>query len=499
MNFKKIINIINPQPILAGLEISDLELRFIKLKRDNLISVSVKLAPGIIEEGKIKNRPNFIAALSSLHSKITSKKKKKIYVIVSIPSVNVYAKTFNLPSIASNNIEEAANLNLQMISPINFADTYSDWQLVNENKRYDGQVEILGALAPSSVIKEFSSSLEEAGFGIGAIEFSALSLARLAIDLGVGVDVKSPEILLQISSEGLNFSAIRNGNLYFTHFNYWKTVSNFKETGKIPFLDFKEFLIKETQKILHFYESHWEGKINKVILVSQGLNNEIVKIFSENLSLKIQLLTLKKFNQLSPVWYCALSLALRGLIPRSQDNIISLTDTGTKEKFQQHQVINFINIWRNIILISLVFIIMVFGATTWFLADKMEFINVPRVDLLGAMKIEELDQLNKEVVDFNKKVKLTLEAKQSSINLFPIFEKIKNLAGDDITLERIFIQSLETPILINATAVNREAVINFRDALEQQAQFYQINLPLLNIVSLVDGPIKFSVSFKVKF
>lgn len=496
-NFKKILNVINPQPVLAGLEISDLALRFIKLKGNNLVSASVKLSPGIIKEGKIKDRPNFISALNNLHSQITRKKRKKIYVIVNVPNVNIYTQVFNLPIIASNNFEEAAKLNLQMISPIDFTDTYSDWQPIGENKTDGGQTEILGALAPKSVIEEFSGSLEEAGFGAAAIEFSALSLARLAVNLGVGIDIKNPYILLQISADGLNFSIIRNGNLYFTHFNSWKTAS--KEQGKISLSDFKELIINETKKVLHFYEARWGGRINKVILVSSGLNKETIQILSENLSLEVQALTLKKFSQSSSDWYCALSSALRGSIPRSQDTIISLASVGTEEKFQRYRIANFINIWRNIVLASSIFVIVVFGASLWFLTNTMESINIPDAGLLKASEINELNKLQEKAKIFNKKAQLALNAKQqTSGNWHLFFEKINNIAGDDINLKRIFIQSLETPVLVNAEAIDRETAINFKNALAQQPQFYEVNLPLSNIISSADGPAKFSISFKIR-
>ena len=495
INFKKIVNIINPQPVLAGLEISNSDLRFIKIKGDNLISVSLKLPTGVMEDGKIKDKRKFIESLSNLHSQITNRKKKKIYVIVNIPNINVYAKVFNLPIAASVNLEEAANLNLQMISPIDFVETYNDWQLVGENKTDGNQMEILGALAPKSIIEEFISSLEEANFGAVAIEFPALSLVRLAANFGTDIDIKNQYLLLQVCSEGLNFNIIKNGNLYFTHFYPWKL--NGKEQGQISFSDFKDLIIKETQKVLNFYETHWEGRINKVILASSGLTKETIKILSEDLSLEVQPLALNKFSQLSSDWHSALSLAFRGLIPRSQDTIISLASVGTEDNFKRYRIINFINIWRNIVFVSLIFIIAVFGASRWFLSETMESIKLSDTILPKTTEINELNALQEKAKSFNEKVELALESKKTDANWSLFFEKINSMAGKDIVLERIFVQSLEAPVLINATAVNQEAAINFKNILSQQRQFYEINLPLSNIISSVEGPVKFSISFKI--
>ncbi len=496
MNIKKFINIINPQPVLGGLEISDLALRFIKLKGDNLISAFVNLPQGVIKDGKIKKRADFLSALLNLHSQITGKKKKKIYVIAGIPNINVYLKVFSLPLTASANFKEAAKLNLQMISPIEFSETYNDWQPVGENKIDGGQIEILGALASRKIIEGYGNSLEEAGFVVAAVEYPALSLVRLAVEFGAGVNVKNPYLLFQVSGDGLNFSIIRNGNLYFAHFYPWKTAV--QEEGKISFSSFKELVIRETQKVLNFYGTHWEGQINKVILVSSGFNKEVAKILSEDLSLNTQSLVLKKFSNLSPDWYGALSSALRGAIPRSQDTIISLASVGTEEKFQRYRIINFAYIWRNIVFALLIFMIAVFGAAEGFLIKTMKSVNVSSVVSVGKSEIAELKALREEAGDFNKKVELALKAKRAVIDWPLILVKIKNSVSNGVVFERIFIQSLKDPVLINATAINQEAAINFKNVLIQEPRFYEVDLPLSNIISSTDGPVKFRVSFKIK-
>lgn len=499
MNFKKIFNIINPQPVLAGLEINNSELRFMKIRGDDSTSASLKLPPGVMEAGKIKDKRNFTESLLNLHSQITGRKKKKIYVIVSIPNVNVYAKVFNLPTTASANLEEAANLNLQMISPIDFAETYSDWQTVGENKNDGNQMEILGALAPKSIIDEFIGCLEEANFGVAAIEFSALSLVRLAAGFGIGIDIKNQYLLLQVGGDGLNFSIMKNGNLYFAHFYPWKSDEKEKEQRQISFSDFKELVVEETRKVLNFYETHWEGKINKAILTSSGLVKETIKILSEDLSLEVQPLTLKKFNQLSPDWHGVLSLAFRGLIPRSQDTIISLASVGTEDNFKRYRIVNFISIWRNVVFVSLIFIVAVFGASVWFLSKTMKSINLSDTVLPKTTEINELSALQERAKSFNEKVETALKSKKTGANWSLFFEKINNSANSaNVTLKRILIQSAEAPAIIDAIAVNQEAVINFKNFLIQQPQFMDVDLPLSKINVAVDGSAEFSVGFKIK-
>src|SRR3990167_4899887 len=131
------------QPLVGGLEINDLNLRFAYIKKGNVFSTSVKLEPETIKDGKIQDRQNFLKALNKLHSQISSYSRKKICVIATIPDNNVYAQIFNLPESAEAQLEEAAKLNLQMISPIDFERAYSDWQAVGKSR--ENGFEILGA------------------------------------------------------------------------------------------------------------------------------------------------------------------------------------------------------------------------------------------------------------------------------------------------------------------------------------------------------------------
>src|SRR3990167_6970625 len=210
--FKKILKLFSYQPLIGGLEINDFDLRFIHIKKGNVFPASVKLEPETVKDGKIQNRQNFLKALNQLHSQITNYSRKKICVIATIPDNNVYAQIFNLPESAEAQLEEAAKLNLQMISPIDFERAYSDWQAVGKSR--ENGLEILGAFIHSELIDELDDSLREANFAPVAIEFSSLSLARLASELGEAINPQNPFILFNV---GANAARNRAG-----HRQHWR-------------------------------------------------------------------------------------------------------------------------------------------------------------------------------------------------------------------------------------------------------------------------------------
>ncbi|MBI5079517.1 hypothetical protein HZB06_02500 [Candidatus Wolfebacteria bacterium] len=494
----QILNFINPQPPIGGLEISESDLRFVGFKRGNVFRFGLKLAPGIIEDGKIKNRQDFLTALLKLRAEIAGKTAKRIYIVVNISDSDIYTEIFNLPFTASANINEAANLNLQMISPIDINFSYYDWQLLGE-KVIEGsdQLEFFGAFIPKHVINEYESVLTEAGFGVAAVEFPGLSLTRILIEAGEEILKDKAYFLLYLGGNGLTFCLIKNGNLYFAHSVSWSSV--YGSERKIVFDSFKKLIIDETKKVLNFYENHWQGNaIENFLIVAPGLINEISRIVSENFpSLTVKIPVLKKFKELTTEWFAALGGAVRGLIPRSEDTIISLASIGTEEKFRQFQTLNFIKIWRNIVFASLFFVFLIFASAEWFLIKTEKALEKNTVNASVVAEKEEIGRLENEAINFNKKIESVLAAKKQSAEFSPFFEKIRELAAEEVTIDRILVQSAETPVIISGRAKGEKAVIDFKDVLEKTPQFKNINLPFSTITPAGNQMFNFSISFTV--
>jgi len=507
MSIKRILNIINPQPQVGGLEISDSALRFVMVKGSKLGLNSLNLTAGTISEGKIRDKDNFKTAVKKLHSQIARRKGKKIYVILNIPDVNVYTQVFNLPMVAIENLEEAAHLNLQMISPSDFSSVYSDWQKVGENKTDGGQLEILGTFAANKAVDEFVECLKEANFVVAAIEFPSLAVSRLISGLEGSV---KPLLLLYITSGGLSFGLIRNRNLYFNHFVPWPVSGE----RQISLSSIKEIIIRETQRILNFSGTHWpDTQISDLLLAAPALEEKISQIISENFPLSVQKINLpsklvapdsqwsvnnSQLTSLASDWFAALGSAVRGLIPRAKDIIISLASTGTEEEFRQHQLINFIKIWRNIILTSLSFILIAFAVVDLFLMRDANSLNGQLANLANLPELKEVNKLQEEAEEFNRNIELGLRAKNRIYDWSQFFGKIRELAGEAVTIERVFIQAKETPILLNGQAADEKTVIDFKNKLAQDPQFQNVDLPLSNIVSAADGSLKFTITFKLK-
>ena len=404
----KALKLLNPQPLIGGVEISDHFLRYLILKGGQPKFYSVKLDPGIVIEGKLQNKDAFLKALLNLRQQITKKAREKLFVILNISAANVYSQIFDLPKVAEENLEEAAQLNLQMISPISTSEAYYDCQKIGENLA-EGKIEIAGAFIYKNIIDDFSEVFLKANFVVVAVEFLPLAIARVMKDLAVNFDNQAPYIVFYLSSDGLNFLIVKNSNLYFNYFTSWRSLKGEKRYLSLD--EFRAVIIEETKKILSFYNRNWSEPIKSFILMAQGLNSEVKEIITKEFSLTTEEVTLKKFNQVGQNFFPALGSALRGQIDRSEDTIISLASTGTEVEFRRQMFIAFIHLWQKIAFSFLIFIIASLSVTDVFLSKRLTNLQNDK-NSINFSNQEEFNNLQSQAKDFNKKVALLSAAKK---------------------------------------------------------------------------------------
>lgn len=507
-DFKKILKILSPTPEIGGVEISDSAVKFALVKNDKSVFASLNLASGIVSEGKVLDKNKLKEALKKLHSRITPKLKKKVYAVVNIPDDNVYAQSFNLPVAASSNLEEAARLNLQMISPVDFLTAYSDWQKIGEIKNDGGQLELLGAFISGGIVDDIIECLKETNFVIVAVEYAGLALSRVA---AAALPQNSDFVLMHLGANGLNFIFVKNSNFYFSHFAPWPK----GEERQIKMSVVEEMVISETQKTLNFIGSHWpETQIKNIFFSTPILEEKVIDIISKNFGLTAQKIVLpadlkdlagqwsvrdKQIISLGSDWFSVLGSALRGLIPRSKDIIISLASAGTEEEFRQYRIINFAKIWRNAVLASFGLILVTFIFVDIFITSVTNSLNSQLINLANLSVSQDIIDLQKEAKNFNDRIDLALTAKQETYDFYPMLEKLIGFArNNNISINRIFIPSRISQVLFNGQASDYQSIIDFKEKLGNDSQFQEIDMPLSGVIMDSDGRSSFGITFKIK-
>ncbi|EKD23781.1 MAG: hypothetical protein ACD_81C00184G0004 [uncultured bacterium] len=493
---KKIIDTINPPVQIGGLEASDSYIRYVSIKGKKADFVSAKLEPGIIEDGKIKDKEKLFGVLASFHDQMVGK-EKRIWTIASISDSNVYTEMFMLPKSTGEGLKEAAQLNLQMISPIDFNLAHADWHQVGEREVAGVlQSEILGAFVPKQFIEEFEQIADRAGFEIAAIEFPMLALTRAIVELSDQFDKKKNYLVFRLGSDGISFGLVKNGELYFLHFVGWATVYGTERRATLQSL--KKMIVDEIHKVLSFYETHWEGTLTDLFLVTPTFEKEIKEAITENFpNLRVEIPNLPQFKELSIGWFSVLGSAFRGIIPRDADTMVSLATAKTRDKYELHQMTNFVRLWRNVVVTVLGGVFLLLIGLDIFLGSSGKTLAQKLADTSRNPAIEQLDELQKEANIFNQKIDSLARAQQERLRWSGFFEDMQKMAGSDIVVKRILIESIDAPVTIFGESAAQPAIGEFKKALEANPKLSEVRFQLSSVSQAEGGKFSFSMSFKI--
>lgn len=484
----RFIELLKPVPFIAGLSVTDSSLRYFEFKGGKERSVSLRLPPGIIEGGKIKDRENLIAALKTVHKEASKGSHDPLKLVLSLQGNTVFAQTFTVPSISEYNLDEAAMLNLQMISPVDIKQSYYSWQRIGRSSRDASQIELLGAFIPKDTVDQYVSALTEANYQVVAVEFSSLSIVRSINSTGIfAKDV--PYVICEVGSEGLEFLIVRNGSLYFDYFFPWSFLQGEGQTITVSQLE--DAIAAQIKKLINFYVGHWGGKIENVVLVASSMQEKLYHMIKGKFpELELEVVVPKQVS-------AAHGAALRGLVPRSQDVDISLMSVSAQQVFERDQVVSFIAGWRNVLTVVFGFLVLLFVFVDLFLrsfAAEAERTAKLNIDSTGTKASTEIVG---KVNEFNGMVALVGKAKANDAAISVFFDEMQARGGGLIQFDKIYFPGVGKQAVIEGTAAREHDILTFKQSLDEVPQFEDIQLPLGSMVPTSSGRYSFLIRFKV--
>lgn len=492
--FEELINFfedLSTQPDVGGLHITNSSVQYVSFQygQDNPIHYSVKLPPGVVEDGRIKDAQKLVEALRKLHTMITENNPKdRIKVVVGLPSNVAFTQNFNIPNVGKSRLDESAELNLQMVSPIQAEDAYMSWQLISETKDKYG---ILGAFSNKAVVDEFKSALLASNFHPIAVEFPSLSLSW-TVNRIIGPRDESM-LILNVSSNGIDIFLLRNGYIYFDYFKSWNSIQ--AGSSEISEELFNQSLLEEVRKVVNFTSSHFDESLRYAFFVAPGLENKIKNIIENNFQIQAYPLQ-SKFGDLGPAWYSVIGSAIRASWSREKDRFISIGTAKVEEVFYREQSIDFIKRWRNIFAgVVVIFLLLFVGAAALLrvqpniLEQRLSEFNVQ------AQRVE-LEELESEAERFNNIVGSIEDVRTGSGSIPMFIDEIRSIGEDyNIRMNQINIPSLDSSIQVSARGPDSNTVVRFKNELTENPKFTNIDLPFSEITTTDGNFVTFNMSF----
>lgn len=363
---------LNLNPEIFGIDINDLSIKLIKLKKKHkgfeIVSLNeVKIKPGVIKEGVIKDEDELARVIKQACASVKGKKLETKYVAVALPEEKSFSQVIQMPKMTEEELRLAVPFEAANYIPLPVDKVYVDFQPINAHQESSGHLDLLINVMPKTVIDSYVSCIKKAGLIPYILEVESQSIIRslikqgapqeplIVIDFG---ETKTSFIIfsgdfikftssIPISSQQLTFAIAEALGISNQEAEALKIKNGLLETKKdkynikkiiTPIL--KE-LAAQIQKYINFYHGHSfhefamaDGKIEKIIISGGGSNlKKLPKFLSEELQMLVEignptiniLPQLKKQKHVisyeqSMSYTTALGLAIRGASSQEEKN-----------------------------------------------------------------------------------------------------------------------------------------------------------------------------------
>ncbi len=327
------LQFLNLRPEIFGIDINDLSLKIIRLKKKrkgfNLVSYNeVDIKSGIVEEGVIKNEEALVKIIKSACKTVKGKKLGTKYVVAALPEEKSFSQVIQMPEMNKDELKSAVPFEAENYIPLPIDKVYLDFQAINLAKDGvdycdDKHCDLLIAATPKSIVDSYVSCLKKSGFIPHALEVESQAVARALVKKDSNT---KPLIFIDLGKTKTSFIIFSGNSIRFTSsipiFSDQITLA-ISEVFSISYNEAEELKIKygllqekgsqidvstimkpilrdlvsQIKKYISFYHDHVfheyfpaDGNIEKIILCGGGANLKgITDFLSKELKIKVEL------------------------------------------------------------------------------------------------------------------------------------------------------------------------------------------------------------------
>jgi Tfp pilus assembly PilM family ATPase len=463
-----LIKVISSEEPIGGLEIEGGALRFALLKksRNGLEATTLVEDKLSSQEGSI-NGAAFVDKLTKF-----VKKHQIKYVVISIPTSGIFSKTYSFPAaMLDDKIAESMQLTVDLQLPKKSDTLYCDW-MPTETTENDKKILL------SYIIKTQADALlaiaKKAGLKVVAVETRAMSLAR-----AIKQNKDEPILLVEKMQDNYAFSVLINNNVLFSQ--------------SLPVSQVGDNFDKEIRKIVN-YHGWFNINIKQLVLLGNFPEGKIKKLDIKLINPTISEAIKKAATDIK--WLVVLGSAMRGLLPRKSDEIISLMDIGTETAYRRERANTTINFFIGISVALSIFFAVAFVAT-WSLLSVLQNNYTKQISAFNLLpSSDNTNSLKDKAAEFNSLIEQAGFLVNKEANWSKVVSEIKTKTVPDIAVNNLSLPSIDGTLSLTGTAANRTAINNLKTSFESSELFTNVMIPLDNLGKKSDIP--FSLTFKIK-
>lgn len=481
----------NPVEKIVGMEIAHGRVCAVLLEKDkkgvvNGTKREAVIPPGIVaENGTVLDKQKLAAALKTIWRSGKDVFKSK-YVIVALPPSPVFTDIVKFPKVSSEQLKEAMQLYVKTKTsfPVDTNEIYYDWQPLGAHNVY--HEDVLVSFAKRPYIHDFVEACEEAGLEPLAFETPHPATARALVNFE-----NKTGLIVRVAQECVEFSVASKNDLFFAR--------SVPLPASYDFETLKTICATEAAHALNYYATEFsmEAPVAAAVLLAHvPQKKELADHLRETLGIAIEDARFAYATAIGDSCAAAFGAALRGLIRREEDTLISLLPIGTEEAYRKRRFLAYVSLWTDIVNTTAVLFVILFGATLLFLniVGKSALAQSARLKATTAQS-DQVTMLEKEAARFNAAVSAVAQAHDSIVVFSPIIERmLPSLRYDGILIKTAAIAPSGTDLRVSIVAATRDNAIAFRKSLENDPLYAKVAVPPLGATQRLSIPLDIALS-----
>lgn len=265
------LELLTLKPAVFGLDISDLSLKIIKLKKrgkffDLASFGETEIKPGIIDRGEIKNEAELTRIIKEAVKNVRGEKLGTNYVVASLPEEKAFLEVIQMPPLTQEELEKAIYFEAENYIPLPIQSVYLDFEIASPPKDHLKHIDVLVAALPQKIVDSYAAVLNKAGLKPLALEIESQAISRAVVPHSTN---QLPLLLIDFGANRSSFIIFAGSSLRFTT----SLPISAKQFTQTIAQDLKIDLSKaEKLKVQHGIDNSKNGQRNLKILTPLLLN-----------------------------------------------------------------------------------------------------------------------------------------------------------------------------------------------------------------------------------
>ena len=201
-----------------GLDISDLSLKIVKLKKKShgfsLASFNqMDIKPGIIEKGVIQDEDALAKIIQVACKNVHGAKLRTKYVAASLPEEKSFLQVIQMPKMEEKELTSAIIFEAENYIPLPISEVYLDFQTINPIQDHLNHLDVLIIAMPKKIVNSYVSCFNKAGLIPVILEVESQAITRALIKNETS---RAPIALIDIGKTSTVFIVFSGHSIRFT-------------------------------------------------------------------------------------------------------------------------------------------------------------------------------------------------------------------------------------------------------------------------------------------